>query len=216
VPARAVYVLPDTVPAQRAVLAANLETAVNAVWDARPHVGDRIAVVGAGTVGCLIAWLAGQIGGCVVELVDTNSERASIARSLGVRFASPDMAAADADLVVHASGSPSGLDVALSLAGFESTVVEASWYGDCRVAAPLGAAFHARRLTLKASQVGHIAATQRARWDASRRMTLVMSLLAEPVLDALITGESAFDELPAVMAKLADASPETICHRIKY
>src|SRR5436190_612645 len=216
VPARAAYVLPDAVPAERAVLAANLETAVNALWDARPHVGDRIAVVGAGTVGCLVAWLAGRIAGCDVELVDTNGDRASTARALGVRFALPDRASADADVVVHASGSPPGLEVALGLAGFESTVVELSWYGDRSVAAPLGAAFHARRLTLKSSQVGHIAATQRARWDTRRRMSLALALLEDPVLDALVTGESEFEALPQVMAKLAEAPGDALCHRIRY
>jgi len=216
VPASAAYELPGGIPAARGVLAANLETALNAVWDARPHIGDRIAVVGAGTVGCLVAWLAGRIGGCDVELVDTNPARALIAGALGVRFAVPERAAEDADVVFHTSGSPAGLDTALRLAGFEATVVEASWYGDRPVAAPLGAAFHARRLTLKSSQVGHVAATQRSRWDMRRRMSLALSLLAEPALDLLITGESAFDELPAVMAHLANGSPDTICHRIRY
>jgi 2-desacetyl-2-hydroxyethyl bacteriochlorophyllide A dehydrogenase len=216
VPASAAYELPGGIPAARGVLAANLETALNAVWDARPHIGDRIAVVGAGTVGCLVAWLAGRIGGCDVELVDTNPARALIAGALGVRFAVPATAAEDADVVFHTSGSPAGLDTALRLAGFEATVVEASWYGDRPVAAPLGAAFHARRLTLKSSQVGHVAATQRSRWDMRRRMSLALSLLAEPALDLLITGESAFDELPAVMAHLANGSPDTICHRIRY
>jgi 2-desacetyl-2-hydroxyethyl bacteriochlorophyllide A dehydrogenase len=216
VPASAAYELPGGIPAARGVLAANLETALNAVWDARPHIGDRIAVVGAGTVGCLVAWLAGRIGGCDVELVDTNPARASIAGALSVRFAVPETAAENADVVFHTSGSPAGLDTALRLAGFEATVVEASWYGDRPVAAPLGAAFHARRLTLKSSQVGHVAATQRSRWDMRRRMSLALSLLAEPALDLLITGESAFDELPAVMARLANGSPDTICHRIRY
>jgi len=216
VPASAAYELPDGIPAARGILAANLETALNAVWDARPHIGDRIAVVGAGTVGCLVAWLAGRIGGCEVELVDTNPARALIAGTLGVRFASPEAGAEDADVVFHTSGSPAGLGTALRLAGFEATVVEASWYGDRPVAAPLGGAFHARRLTLKSSQVGHVAATQRSRWDMRRRMSLALSLLAEPALDLLITGESAFDELPAVMAHLANGSPDTICHRIRY
>jgi len=216
VPAVAAYDLTDGVPPARAVLAANLETAVNVLWDARPHVGDRVAVVGGGTVGCLVAWLAGRIAGCDVELVDTNDRRAPVAAQIGVRFAKPETAAEDADIVIHASGTPGGLETALRLAGFESTVVEASWYGDRVVPMPLGAAFHARRLTVKSSQVGHVAATQRARWDARRRMSLALKLLAEPALDALITGESAFDELPAVMARLADGSPDTICHRIRY
>jgi len=216
VAAQSVYLLPDGVPPQRAVLAANLETAINALWDARPQVGDRIAVIGAGTVGCLVAWLAGRMPGCDVTLVDVNPRRAGVARALGVPFAEPDAVVEDADLVIHASGSPPGLALALRIAGFEATIVEMSWYGDQAVPLALGEAFHARRLTLKSSQVGTVAASQRARWSARRRMELALWLLADPALDVLITGESAFDELPTVMAQLASAPGDTLCHRIRY
>jgi hypothetical protein len=215
-PADAVHLLPAQVPPERAVLAANLETAVNVLWDAGPRIGDRITVIGAGTVGCLVAWLAGRMPGCEVELVDLNQRRAPIARALGVRFASPDDARADADLVVHASGSAAGLALALRVAGLEATIVELSWYGDQTVPVPLGADFHARRLTLTSSQVGMVAASQRARWDARRRMQLALSLLTDASLDVLITGESEFDALPRVMADLAATPGDTICHRIRY
>ena len=198
------------------MLAANLETAINGVWDADVRVGDRVSVIGGGTVGSLVAWIAGRIPGCVVELVDVNPARAATAGALGVGFALPDAATAGADVVVHASGSPAGLQLALRVAGFEATIVEMSWYGDQIVPAPLGEAFHARRLTLKSSQVGAVAASQRARWDSRRRLQLALSMLAEPALDALITGESAFDDLPRVMAQLAAAPGDTIFHRIKY
>ena len=216
VPARAVSVLPDDVPPQRAVLAAHLETAINGVWDARPHVGDRVTVIGAGAVGCLAAWIAGRIAGCDVELVDVNPERASIARALGVRFADPASATDRADLVIHASGSAPGLALALRIAAFEATIVEMSWYGDQAVPVALGEGFHARRLTLTSSQVGSVASTQRARWDTSRRMTLALSMLADPALDVLITGESGFDALPEVMAQLAMSPGNALCHRIRY
>ena len=216
VPASAVYSLPAEVPPARAVLAANLETALNGIWDARPHVGDRIAVVGGGTVGCLAAWLASRIGGCEVQLVDVNPRRAAIARALGVRFAEPAAAHADADVVIHVSGAPAGLEVALRLAGDEATITELSWYGDQPVAASLGGAFHARRLTIRSSQVGRIATTQRARWDHLRRMQLALSLLREPALDALITSQDDFERLPEVMARLAQAPGDTLCHRIRY
>jgi len=216
VPAGAVHALPEGVPPGRAVLAANLETAINGVWDARPHVGDRITIVGAGTVGCLAAWVAGRIAGCQVELVDTNPARRAIAAALGVGFAAPADAADEVDVVVHASGSPAGLALALRVAGFEATIVEMSWYGANVVPMPLGEAFHARRLTIRSSQVGAIASSQRARWDTKRRMALALSMLADPALDALITGESAFDELPQVMAQLASTPGNTLCHRIRY
>jgi hypothetical protein len=216
VPSRAVTVIPDEVPAGRAVLAANLETAINGVWDARPHVGDRVTVIGAGAVGCLVAWIAGRIAACDVELVDVNPQRAAIARALGVRFAEPASATDGPDVVIHTSGSASGLALALSVAAFEATIVDMSWYGDRAVPVALGEGFHARRLTLKSSQVGAVASTQRARWDAARRMRLALAMLADPVLDLLISGETAFDALPEVMAQLASTPGNALCHRIKY
>jgi 2-desacetyl-2-hydroxyethyl bacteriochlorophyllide A dehydrogenase len=216
VPARAAYVLPDRVPSNRAILAANLETAINGLWDARPHVGDRVAVIGAGTVGCLVAWLASRIAGCDVQLVDVNPHRHSIATTLGVSFAAPESAGGNADVVVHASGSAAGLDLALRLAAFETHIVEMSWYGSDRVPLALGQAFHSKRLSLISSQVGQVAASQRARWDHRRRMELALSMLTEPALDALITGESEFEAIPSVMAQLANAPGDTICHRIRY
>jgi len=216
VPEDAVHALPEGVPAARAILAANMETAINGVWDGGPRVGDRVAVVGGGVVGCLVAWLAGRIPGCRVELVDTSEERAAIASRLGVRFATPDRATPEADLVFHASGAPGGLATALRLAAFEAVVVELSWYGVRAVPAPLGEAFHSRRLTLRSSQVGAVAASQRSRWTHRRRMALALALLADPCLDALITGESPFEALPEVMAGLARGPGPTLCHRIAY
>jgi len=216
VPADAIHVLPPSVPASRAVLAANLETAVNGVWDAGIRPGDRVVVIGGGAVGCLAAWLAGQMPGCDVQLVDVNPKRADTARAFGVRFSGPMAVEGDADVVLHASGSADGLATALLVAGFEATIVELSWYGDRRVPVALGGSFHARRLTLTSSQVGHVAAAQRARWDTRRRMAFALSLLAHDELDVLITGESAFDDLPSAMATLSASPGDAICHRIRY
>jgi threonine dehydrogenase-like Zn-dependent dehydrogenase len=216
VPATAVHPLPDDVPPARAVLAANLETAINGVWDAGVHVGDRVTVIGAGTVGSLVAYIAGRIPQCDVELVDVNASRSAVARAFGVHFAIPATARGDRDVVIHVSGSPSGLQRGLEIAGFEATIVEMSWYGDRAVTVPLGEAFHARRLTIKSSQVGSLAASQRARWDSQRRMQLALAMLADPALDVLITGESAFEDLPDVMARLAASPGDTIFHRVRY
>lgn len=216
VPATAVHVLPDSVPPARAVLAANLETAVNGIWDARVQPGDRVTVIGAGAVGCLCAWVAGRIPGCVVELVDINPGRATVAASLGVRFATPGTAQSGADLVLHASATAAGLALALDVAGFEARIIELSWYGEGTIPVPLGASFHSRRLRIESSQVGVVARTQRSRWDTRRRMALALSLLADDSLDALVTGESAFEELPAIMPALADSAGNTICHRVRY
>ena len=216
VPVAAVTLLPDAVSDARAVLAANMETAVNSLWDATPRLGDRIAVVGAGVVGCLAAALTARIPGVRVELIDPDPRRAAVAAQLGCAYAAPAQAAGDVDLVMHASGNPDGLATALGLAGFEATVLEMSWYGDRMVPAPLGEAFHSRRLTLRSSQVGAIAPAQRARWSHRRRLSLALDLLADPVFDVLLSGESPFEDLPATLARLASTPDGALCHVIAY
>ena len=216
VPAMAVHVVPDGVPAHRAVLSANMETALNGVWDAGILPGDRVAVVGGGAVGCLAAWLAGRIPGCEVALIDLNEEREAVARALGVGFAMPSTATGGADIVLHTSGTGAGLATALALAGDEATVVDLSWYGDQMVTVPLGGAFHSQRLTIKSSQVGRVALPQRQRWTFARRLSLAMSLLADDALDVLLTGQSVFGDLPSAMATLAARPRAAICHYITY
>lgn len=216
VPATAVVPLPAGVPPARAVLAANLETAINALWDASPRLGDRIAVVGGGTLGLLVAWLAAQLPGCEVQVVDNEAGRADVARALGASFALPADARLDADLVVHTSGQGAGLATALRLAAFEATVLELSWYGSRAVSVALGEAFHSQRLTLKSSQVGHVATAQRVRWSHRRRLELALSLLTDPVLDRLITHSAPFLELPSVLERLSTGGTDTLCHRIDY
>jgi threonine dehydrogenase-like Zn-dependent dehydrogenase len=216
VPAAAVLPVPAAVPASRAVLAANMETAVNALWDAGPRLGDRIAVVGAGVVGALVAALAARIPGTAVELVDIDPRRRELAQAHGCGFASPERARGECDLVFHASGAPAGLATALGLAGFEATVVELSWYGDRAVTLPLGEAFHSRRLTLLSSQVGQVASPRRARRSHRDRLALALSLLADPVFDRLLTGESRFEDLPETMKRLATEPDGALCHVVRY
>jgi threonine dehydrogenase-like Zn-dependent dehydrogenase len=216
VPVDAVLALPPSVPAARAVLAANMETAVNALWDARPSIGSRIAVIGAGVVGSLCAYLAARIPGCEVCLVDIDPDRAELARAFGASFALPTDVRGELDLVVHASGSPAGLARALSLSANEATVLELSWYGDAPVSLPLGAAFHARRLKLISSQVGQIGEGMRGRRVHRERLALALSLLDDPKLDRLISGESDFSELPAALPNVLGAQGRALCHRVRY
>ena len=216
VPREAFYVLPESVPAQRAVLAANLESALNGLWDSGAAPGDRVSVVGAGSVGCLAAWLASRIPGCDVELIDVNSQRASVARALGLKFAQPVAARVGADVILHSSGAAEGLALAMRIAGFEATIVELSWYGMRSVTLPLGESFHSQRLTLKSSQVGAVAGARRARWNFRRRMELVLTLLTDPALDALINSEGAFEDLPQTLCKLSKSAGDVIMHRVTY
>ncbi|KOX34407.1 dehydrogenase [Saccharothrix sp. NRRL B-16348] len=210
VPAAAVTPVPDSVPAARAVLAGTVETAVNALWDARPLIGDRIAVVGGGMVGCSVAAVLARFPGVRLQLVDADPSRASLAAALGVSFASPEEASGGCDLVVHASASEEGLARSLALLAPEGQVLELSWYGDRRVSVPLGEFFHSRRLRLRSSQVGVVARPDRT---YAERMALALDLLADPVFDALITGESRFDELPSL---LAGGALPSLCHRVDY
>ncbi|WP_043843946.1 zinc-dependent alcohol dehydrogenase [Amycolatopsis taiwanensis] len=216
VPAGAVTVVPDRVPAARAVLAGTVETAVNALWDAAPLVGDRVAVIGAGMVGCSVAALLARFPGVRVQLVDVDPARAAVARGLGVDFASPEEAEDGCDLVVHASATEAGLTRALELLAPEGEVIELSWYGDRRVSVPLGEFFHSRRLTVRASQVGMVSPARRSRRTFADRLALALDLLADPAFDALITGESRFEDLPSVLPRLAAGEMGALCHRIAY
>ncbi len=215
-PANAVIALPDTMPPQRAVLAANLETALNAVWDAQPGPADRIAVVGAGVVGSLVAWLCGRIPGTQVTLADIDPSRSIIAKALGVGFAAPADAPRDCDLVVHASGTPQGLSAALALAGNEATILELSWYGAGDVPVSLGGAFHSRRLKLISSQVGQVAPSHRPRWTHRRRLEAAIALLSDPALDALIAPAIRFEDLPKRLPDVLKAGSGILCQRVDY
>jgi threonine dehydrogenase-like Zn-dependent dehydrogenase len=188
---------------------------VNALWDAAPLVGDRIAVVGGGMVGCSVAALLARFPGVRLQLVDADPARAKTAEALGVGFASPEDALGDCDLVVHASATEQGLARSLELLRAEGTVLELSWYGDRRVALPLGEAFHSRRLTVRSSQVGTVSPARASRSYADR-LALALDLLADPALDALVTGESPFEELPAVLPRLASGEIPALCHRVRY
>jgi 2-desacetyl-2-hydroxyethyl bacteriochlorophyllide A dehydrogenase len=216
VPASSVVVVPDDVPPTRAVLAGTLETAINALWDAAPLVGDRITVVGAGMVGCCVARLLARFPGADVTLVDVDAERAKVAAALDVDFALPSDAVGGRDLVVHTSATSAGLQQSLDLLAPEGTVIDLSWYGDRDVTLSLGGAFHSNRLNIRASQVGVVAAARRASRTTSDRLALALDLLRDPAFDALLTGASRFDELPEVMARLASGSLPAICHSITY
>jgi threonine dehydrogenase-like Zn-dependent dehydrogenase len=208
--------LPAGVPARRAVLAANMETALNGVWDARVTPGHDVLIVGAGVVGSLLGAVLSRIPGVRVGMVDVRPDRAELARVLGASFFAPDEAPGGADIVFHASASEAGLRLALNCAGFEGRIIEMSWFGDRSVNLPLGEAFHSQRLQLISSQVGHVAPPQRARWDHRRRLERALALLDDPRLDALITEEVAFDDLPRELPRLLAPDAPGLATAIRY
>ena len=208
-------VLPDGLPPERAVLAANMETAMNVLWDSQASAGDRIVVIGAGVLGALAGYLAAKLPGSHVTLVDVNPSRAALASTLGCSFALPEDAPRECDVVIHTSATEQGLARALDCAGQEATIVEASWFGSGQVSVPLGGAFHSRRLRIVGSQVGSLPASRVARWTHSRRMSTALGLLCDESLDALVSGETAFADLPTHYGEIL-ADPDTLCHRIRY
>ena len=216
VPVDALVVVPDDVPAERAVLAGTVETAVNALWDAAPLVGDRVTVVGAGMVGCCVARLLAGIPGVEVALVDVDPTRAGVASALGVAFVEPAAATGGRDLVVHTSATSAGLQLSLDLLAPDAMVLELSWYGDAETTVSLGGSFHSGRLAVRASQVGSVAVSRRGRRTTRERLALAVDLLRDPAYDVLLTGESRFDELPTVMPRLADGDLPALCHSLTY
>ena len=215
-PVDAVLPVPAELPTPRAALAAQMETALNALWDAGAGIGDRIAVIGAGSIGCLTAFLAAGIPQTTVTLIDIDESRGAVASALGVGFAlAGDDSPRDCDLVFHASGEGAGLDLAFSLAGFEASVIELSWYGKRPVEIGLGGAFHSRRLSLRASQVGAVSQHRRARWDNRRRLALALDLCADPRLDILLQEETPFAALPEALPRIL-GRPGALFHLIRY
>ena len=216
VPAAAAVPVPEDVPVSRAVLAANMETALNATWDADPIPAGRIAVVGAGVVGALTGFLFARAPGAEVTLIDINPARERLARALGLKFAEPENAPADCKLVVHTSADPKGLATAIDIAGDEATILEMSWYGDRLVPVPLGGAFHSRRLKIVSSQVGQVAPSRRATTSHRQRLEQAIALLADARLDALLAPAVPFSELPKRLPDILKGENGVLCHLIAY
>ncbi len=216
VPSSALCLLPAELPPRRAVLAANMETALNAVWDSGVGPGDRVAIIGGGILGGLLAGLVGAIPETETTLIDISNEREALASDMNVCFRDPKDAPSDCDIVFHTSSSGSGAATALACGGLESRIVEVSWFGDLSPPLPLGGAFHAKRLTYQSSQVGQVSPTRRARWSYARRMAKALDLLRDDKYDALITGEVAFADLPAMLPSILAPGAPGLATAVKY
>jgi len=216
IPAEMAIPVPDHIPARRAILSANMETALNALWDSRAAAGQRIAVIGGGLVGLLIAYLAARLPGADVTLIDINPERAQFAQSFGASFHQPDDAGEDYQIVIHTSATQDGLRLALGIAGFEARIIEVSWFGDKEIALPLGGAFHSQRLQIISSQVGHVARPMRFNFTHRQRLARALMLLDDAVLDSLITEEVAFEDLPEELPRLLAADAPGIATAVRF
>ena len=216
VPVDALTVIPDDVPSRRAVLAGHVETALNALWDAPPCIGDRIAVIGGGMIGASLAVLLSRFPLGRLQLVDTDPVKRDMARAMGIEAVEPEALQAECDIIYHASTTEAGLAQGLERLGDEGELVELSWFGSHVPAVPLGTSFHARRLRITASQVSTIGRARRYRRTHAARMDLVMHMLQDPVFDALISGESGFADLPGAIAGLAQGELPTLCRAIRY
>jgi hypothetical protein len=216
VAAEAVVPVPGDIPLPRAVLAANVETALNAIWDAAPGPSGRIAVIGVGVVGALVGFLCARIEGAEVTLIDIDPARADLARALHLNFATPDAAPTECDFVFHASATAAGLSTALDIAGDEATIIELSWYGAGPVAVPLGGAFHSRRLKIISSQVGKVAPSHRASFTHRQRLEAAIKLTVDPCLDALLAPAVAFGELPARLPDILKPRSGVLCQLVIY
>jgi 2-desacetyl-2-hydroxyethyl bacteriochlorophyllide A dehydrogenase len=216
VPADRLAAIPDGVPPRRATLAANMETALNAIWDGGAGPGDRIVVVGAGVVGLLVASVAARLPGADVTVVDVDAGRRPLAGALGAAFVAPEAAPGGADVVFHASASAAGLNTAIGCAALEGTIVEMSWYGERAVEVGLGGAFHSRRLRLVSSQVGQVSPGRRPRWDYRRRMAAALRLLDQPALDLLVADELAFEDAPRELPRILGPDAHGLAPVIRY
>jgi threonine dehydrogenase-like Zn-dependent dehydrogenase len=218
-PAAMCVPVPDAVPDSRAVLGANMETALNILWDAQPLPGERALVIGAGVVGLLVAYLLARIPAMAVTIIDPDASRRGVAEALGITFAAPEAAPAEQELIIHASANPAGLRQALQCAAFEARIIEASWFGAQEVALPLGEAFHSRRLRLISSQVGAVAPAMRGRRSFGERMAQALGLLADPALESLVGPATSFQDLPQAMPGLlnpATGTPAPLCPLVTY
>ncbi len=215
-PVASVVPLPNDLPPRRAVLAANMETALNGLWDAGAGPGDRIAIVGGGVLGGLLAGICGDLPGADVTLIDVAPQRKSLADRINVTFAAPAEAPSNVDIAFHTSATEAGLATALGCLGREGKLVEMSWFGSGRPSSPLGGAFHSQRLTMISSQVGEVAPSRRPRWSHGRRLAKALELLRNDKYEALLTGEVSFEDLPDAIPRILADGADGLATAVRY
>lgn len=208
--------LPETIPLKRATLIANLETALNAVWDGNVQLGDHVLVVGFGLVGSLVARLIDRMPATKVVVADTNPKKVELASSLGFKAVHPAEISDTFDLAYNVSASGAGLQAAIDAVGFEGKIIELSWYGNRNTVLELGGAFHNERKQLISSQVSNLPPFKRGRWDYKRRKEVVIDLLVDPIFDSHITQEIPLEELPDFFNELRYGTSQALGVVVTY
>lgn len=211
-----VFPIPDEVPAVRATLASNLETAVNAVWDSGVSVGDRVAVVGFGIIGSLVARLLAQLPAVSLTILEKDPDRIKMAKSMGFEVSPNENLSTPLDIAFHCSSTAAGLQTCIDTVGLEGKVIELSWYGDKSVELNLGGTFHPQRKVIISSQVSQIPASHQHRWDFRRRKEAVFELLKNPDFDLHTPKTTPFTNLPEVFSEIRKGSSKQLVWIVDY
>jgi threonine dehydrogenase-like Zn-dependent dehydrogenase len=212
-----VFPLPDGIPPRRAVLAGNMETAVNALWDSEISVGDSVLIAGFGIVGALIALLASCIPGVAIVVLETNEKRRSLAAKLGFDlFENFRTGNTPFDAALNTTGDENALQICIDNTGFESQVTEVSFYGTKAVSVRMGGNFHISRKRIAVSQVSNLPLKKLARWDHLRRKQLVYNLLKDNRFDCLVENAVPFHDAPVLFKLIRSNAMHEISVLLTY
>ncbi len=201
--ASSVFVIPSEIPAQRAVLASQVETAVNAIWDSRISLGDTVLIAGFGLVGAIIALLASGIPGVKVAILEKNEYGKRLqGRCVFMCWTSMDDNDEVFDVAIHTTGDEKALQFCIDHIGYESQVTEVSFYGKKSVTLMLGETFHTGRKRIVVSQVSQIPSQRMIRWDLERRKKLVFDILKDKRFDLLAGNIIPFEHAPVLFNQI--------------
>jgi len=206
----------SNIPAQRATLASNLETALTAVWDAQVNIGDRVLIVGFGLIGSLIARLLSFIPAIYFQIIEIDKERIQHAEKLGFPVSAILRKHSKFDIAFHTSATAEGLQTCIDGVGLEGKIIELSWYGKKPVKINMGGSFHSQRKQIISSQVGKLPSKYNARWDMKRRKKVVFELLENALFDQQITHFIKFVDTPTFFADLRAGKAKGLAYCIEY
>jgi threonine dehydrogenase-like Zn-dependent dehydrogenase len=206
--------IPAFIPLKRATLVANMETVVNAIWDANLTHNNSILIAGYGTVGALLARVCKTRFNAHVDFIERNEDRINALKMHGYQLASIEKY--NYDIAFNCSASNEALQYCIDHVDEEGSIIELSWYGDIKVTLSLGETFHSMRKKIISSQVSNIPKSKRAEWNYEKRKQLAFEYLKDPFFDYLITDEIPFEETPHFFERLRNDNLNGIGYCIKY